>query len=49
MFINPCFILEINSTTIHCKGGKVVGPFHVNIAGQTHYSEGVNMQIRLSD
>ena len=31
------------------KGGKVVGPFHVNIAGQTHFSERVNMQIRLSN
>ena len=30
------------------KGGKVVGHFHVNIARQTHYSERVNMQGRLS-
>ena len=30
------------------KGGKVVGPFDVNIARQTRYSERVNMQIRLS-
>ena len=30
------------------KGGKVVGHFHVKIAGQTHYSERVNMQGRLS-
>ena len=30
-------------------GGKVVGPFDVNIARQTHFSERVNMQIRLSN
>ena len=45
-------ILVLSSKSIQppsiVKGGKLVGPFHVNIARQTNYSERVNMQVRLS-
>ena len=50
MFINPFFLSSksIQPPSI-VLGGKVVGPLDVNIARETHFSERVNTQIRLSN